>query len=52
VHVASVIPIGDCFFPIVSPEVSSRNRKRRKVIHDRLRGRIPGADLLISLVLI
>jgi hypothetical protein len=41
-----VILIGDGFFLIVSREVAARNRKRRKVIHDRLRGRIPGADII------
>jgi hypothetical protein len=52
VHDVSVFPIGDGFFPIVSPEVATRNRKRRKVIHDRLRGRIPGAGLVFSNVLV
>ncbi|XP_071675019.1 uncharacterized protein [Lolium perenne] len=33
----------DGFFPVVSPEVATRNRKRRKVIHDRQRGRTPDA---------
>jgi hypothetical protein len=44
-----VILIGDGFFPIVSREVAARNRKRRKVIHDRLCGRIPGADIFLPM---
>ncbi|KAM0832056.1 hypothetical protein ACQ4PT_065142 [Festuca glaucescens] len=40
VHGVAGFPIGDGFFPIVSAEVATRNRKRRKVIHDRQRGRI------------
>jgi hypothetical protein len=44
--------IGDGFFPIVSREVATRNRKRRKVIHDRQRGRIPGACLVLVLMLL
>uniref|UniRef100_A0ACD5XK49 Uncharacterized protein n=1 Tax=Avena sativa TaxID=4498 RepID=A0ACD5XK49_AVESA len=31
----------DGFFPVVSSEAASRNRKKRKVIHDRLKCRIP-----------
>jgi hypothetical protein len=44
-------PVGDGFFPVVSPEVATRNRKRRKVIHDRQRGRTPGCCLLFPLLL-
>jgi hypothetical protein len=47
-----VAPIGDGFFPLVSREVATKNRKRRKVIHDRLLGRIPGACLLFTFVLV
>jgi hypothetical protein len=46
----SAIPIGDGFFPIVSREVATRNRKRRKVTHDRWLGRIPGACPLFALL--
>ncbi|KAM0912964.1 hypothetical protein ACQ4PT_012450 [Festuca glaucescens] len=34
---------GDGFFPLLTADVTARNRKRRKVIHDRLRGRTPAA---------
>jgi hypothetical protein len=51
VHGFVGFPIGDGFFPVVSPEVATRNRKRRKIIHDRLRGRIPGDCLLFTVLL-
>jgi hypothetical protein len=52
VYVVPSFAIGDGFFPLVSREVATRNWKRRKVIHDRLLGRIPGACLLFSLLLV
>jgi hypothetical protein len=52
VDVFQILPfftfVGDGFFPIVSREVATRNRKRRKVIHDRQCGRIPGACLVLT----
>ena len=41
-----VIAIDDGFFPVLSSEVTSANRKKRKLIHDRWLGRIPGAYLV------
>jgi hypothetical protein len=51
-YVVPSVAIGDGFFPLVSRQVATRNRKRRKVIHDRLLGRIPGACLLFTLLLV
>lgn len=51
-HIVGVGTIGDGFFHVVSPEVAARNRKKRRVIHNRLKGRIPGAYLVLILVLL
>jgi hypothetical protein len=36
--VMPAVPVGDGFFPVVSSEVAIRNRKRHRIIVDRLGG--------------
>ena len=47
-----VVSIGDGYFPCFTSSVATINRKKRRVIVDRLRGHLPGAAFLSVLLLI
>ena len=40
--------LDDGFFPVLSPEITSRNRKRCRVVVDRLRGKGPAIGSPLS----